>query len=420
MKVIMDKSVKMSDNLRKMLEEHRAKVAATNTDTDTRPSEPQPFARTLDEFAKPAGNDPGELLKHRYLCRGGGLLLVGPTGHGKSSLAMQLMIKWALGQSIFGLEPARPLKSLLIQAENDDGDLAEIKTGVFNGLNLTEEEQVEACKSVLVTQESNNTGFGLCDNVIDPLLKAVKPDLLWIDPALAYIGSDMNSQKDVGTFLRKYLAPLLIKHNCGCVIIHHTNKISRDPDKQVTDFTYLGAGSAEWSNWSRAIIALNKTDVDNLYELIAAKRGARLRWRTADGESVTMKRYIGHSKRPDTICWVEMAIADAEELRANNGKTAEDVLKHVPLNDLIAKDDLVKICRQNGIGKNLTAELIDELLNDEQLFEAPIPRAGKRPKILLSRKLVNVKDGVVLDHYRQNSQGHYLNLNELETARKTL
>jgi len=62
-----------------------------------------------------------------------------------------------------------------------------------------------------------------------------------------------------------------------------------------------------------------------------------LKWRTGDGESLTMKRYIGHCKRPDTICWVEMAIADAEELRANNGKGVEDVLKHVPLVDLIAR-----------------------------------------------------------------------------------
>src|SRR5215831_9109869 len=93
----------------------------------------RPVARSLNDFVRPLANDPDELIKHRFLCKGGGLLLVGPTGHGKSSLSMQLMIKWALGQSVFGLEPARPLKSLLIQAENDDGDLGEMREGVFNG-----------------------------------------------------------------------------------------------------------------------------------------------------------------------------------------------------------------------------------------------------------------------------------------------
>src|SRR5277367_3596368 len=169
------KSVPMSDKLRAELAKYAPTRTATNSETDKKHSDAEPFARTLDEFVKPMGSDPAELLKHRYLCKGGGLLLVGATGLGKSSLAMQLMIKWALGQSVFGLEPARPLKSLLIQAENDDGDLAEMKSGVFNGLNLSAEEQTEVSKNVLITQESSKTGFVLCDKIIEPLLEKVKP-----------------------------------------------------------------------------------------------------------------------------------------------------------------------------------------------------------------------------------------------------
>jgi len=153
---------------------------------------PVPIARTLDEFVRPPANDPGELLKHRYLCRGGGLLLVGQTGLGKSSLAMQLMIKWALGQPIFGFEPTRSIRSLIIQAENDDGDLAEMKEGVFNGLNLSDAEKEIAEKNIYVTQENQRTGPDLFKTVISPLLTEIKPDLLWIDPALSYLGGDMN------------------------------------------------------------------------------------------------------------------------------------------------------------------------------------------------------------------------------------
>jgi len=320
---------------------------------------------------------------------------------------MQLMIKWALGQSVFGLEPARPIKSLLIQAENDDGDLAEMKFGVFNGLNLSEEKQDQACKSILVSQESSKTGSELCSSVLDPLLTTFKPDLLWIDPALAYIGGDMNSQKDVGKFLRNDLAPLLTKHNCACVIVHHTNKISKDPEKQMTDVSYLGAGSAEWINWCRGMLAIRKTDVENLYELIAAKRGARLQWKTADNESLTFTKYIGHSKHSDTICWTEMAIADAEELRAANGKTAEDVLKHVHEQALIAKDQLIEICGRNGIGKYKCAKLIDQLLLDEQLYEYRIPRKDVKAKVVLSRQPKCIEPGVTLDNYIQTSNGQY-------------
>ena len=70
-----------------------------------------PVAKRLDELVAHAANDPSELLRNRFLCRGAGLLLVGPTGIGKSSLAMQNMILWALGRPAFGIVPARPLKS---------------------------------------------------------------------------------------------------------------------------------------------------------------------------------------------------------------------------------------------------------------------------------------------------------------------
>ena len=416
MKITHTPELRGSPELHAQITEHLAKTGAK----DLRKDLPAPFARSLDEFVRPMGSDPAELLKHRYLCKGGGLLLVGPTGHGKSSLAMQLMIKWALGQAVFGLEPAKPLKSLLIQAENDDGDLAEMKAGVFNGLNLSEDEQDDASKNVFVAQESSKTGSTLCYDVLDPLLETIKPDLLWIDPALAYLGGDMNNQKEVGAFLRNQLNPLLAKHNCAVVIIHHTNKISKDPEKQMTDFTYMGAGSAEWSNWSRAIIALNKTDVDNLYELIAAKRGARLRWRAADGTSLTTKRYIGHCKRPDTICWIEMAIADAEELRANNGKSVEDVIKHVPQDGLVAKDDLVRICGQNGIGRQLASKLILELLGDERLFEYHIPRITVRPKIMLSRVSLVLPANLTFEACIQNSHGYYIAPSKSAEVKKEL
>jgi len=382
--------------------------------------EPPPVARTLDKFQRPPANDSEELLKHRFLCRRGGLLLVGQTGMGKSSLAMQFMIKWGLGHPAFGIEPARQIKSLLIQAENDDGDLAEMKFGVFNGLNLSEADQEAACRRILVKQECSHTGDELCSRVLEPLLTEHKPDLLWIDPALAYIGGDMNSAKDVGQFLRHDLAPLIAKHNCGVVIIHHTNKISRDPEKQLVDPAYLGAGSAEWINWCRCMLALRKTDVDNLYELIAAKRGARLKWKAADGENLVFTRYIGHCKRPDTICWTEMAIADAEELRANNGKSVDDVLKHVPQDALIAKDQLIETCQHHGIGKNLAPKLIGELQANGKMLEYLVPRKGIRSKVLLSRQPITIDSSWTLDLFIQNSHGHYSVPRPNDTPKKEL
>lgn len=44
---------------------------------------------------------------------------------------MQLAVMWALGQPVFNIKPVRPLKSLIIQAEKDIGDLAEMYQGVL-------------------------------------------------------------------------------------------------------------------------------------------------------------------------------------------------------------------------------------------------------------------------------------------------
>src|SRR5258708_21450657 len=96
---------------------------------------------------------PDELLRFRYLCRGGGGLLVAPTGIGKSTLGMQGALLFSIGRDLFGIMPARPLRSLIIQAENDLGDLAEMREGIMTGLSFTDRERAMAGASVLVANE---------------------------------------------------------------------------------------------------------------------------------------------------------------------------------------------------------------------------------------------------------------------------
>src|SRR5687768_15690667 len=98
-------------------------------------------ARSLGDLMRRIENDPRELLHFHYLVRGGGLLLVGPTGIGKSSFSMQAMISWALNKPAFDIHPTGPITSLLIQSENDDGDLADMRDGVIAGMGLGEADR---------------------------------------------------------------------------------------------------------------------------------------------------------------------------------------------------------------------------------------------------------------------------------------
>lgn len=350
---------------------------------------PPPIAKRLDELVAHVANDPSEILRHRFLCRGGGLLLVGPTGIGKSSLAMQAMILWALGRPAFGIAPARPLKSLLIQAENDDGDLAEMRDGVLAGLNLTDEEKLAAMKNVVVVREDVRTGFRFFIETARPLLAEHQPDLLWIDPALSYLGGEANSQKDVGGFLRNYLNPLLREFNCGGVVVHHTNKPPsgrEKPDWSGGDFAYLGGGSAEWANWARAVIALRSLGSHSVFELRAAKRGGRLGWMEADGETKTYAKLIAHANEPGVICWRD---ADASEMpessKVKRTYTKADVLAHVPPDKPIAKDALRSKANGAGVALNKINPMIAELVDDGSLFEWREKRTGTNPKISYAR-----------------------------------
>jgi hypothetical protein len=352
---------------------------------------PEPMARSLGELVRPAPGDPSELLCHRYLCRGGGLLMVGPTGIGKSSLSMQFMVLWALGREAFGVRPARPLKSLLIQAENDDGDLAEMRDGVARGLGLSEEEARTAFANIIVCREDSLMSEEFFKLRVIPLLGEHKPDLLWIDPALAYLGGEANSQKDVGRFLRNQLNPALTRFGCGCVLVHHTNKPPSGQEKsgwQAGDFAYLGSGSAEWANWARAVLVMRAVGSHSVFELRAGKRGPRLEWRSADGLTRIYAKYIAHADKPGVICWRE---AGEDEVPVNTegvkkGFTKEDLLPHVPLDKPISKDALRSKANRAGIAINKINGMIAELVAEERLYEWREPRKGTNPQRLIARK----------------------------------
>lgn len=289
--------------------------------------EPTP-TKWLEELQTPAyGRDPNELIKHRFLYRGAVCLLCGPTGVGKSSLLMQLAIYLAVGRTLFGVVPGdvyqtQGMRILLVQAENDDGDLAEMRDGVLAGCgDLNPEEKRAAQKRIRVATICDKSGEAFTTQ-LDALLTELGPfELVMVDPAFAYLGGDSNSQKDVSHFMRELINPLLQKHQVGMILAHHTNKPLRGKEKdnwQASDFSYLGAGSAEWINPSRAALALRSVGSETVFEFRAAKRGRRLRWEDADGKRTT-HQHIAHHTEAGVICWRLAEAAEVAEVE-NNGK----------------------------------------------------------------------------------------------------
>lgn len=284
-------------------------------------------AEPLMGLTMPAEESGAELIKHRFLCRGSGALLVGPSGIGKSSFSMQLGMCFAAGKPAFGFLPAMPLKVLLIQAENDDGDLVEMRTGVLSGMEFTESESERIRENFLTFRCDDKAGDDFFSSVVQPLLDKHRPDILLIDPLFAYLGGDSKNAVDVSSFCRRGLNPLLTRYSCGVIIVHHTNKppaSNQRPEWSGSDFAYLGAGSSELTNWARAVITIRQTGTDGVFELRGAKRGMRLRWVDESGTGTTV-RFIRHSDQPGVICW-----EDADRPPDVDGKGAKKQVRIDP------------------------------------------------------------------------------------------
>jgi RecA-family ATPase len=224
--------------------------------------------------------DPTQLLGKRWICRGGSALWVGSSGLGKSVLCMQAAITWAIAESFFGINPhGNGLKSLIIQAENDEGDVAESIQGVFKAMNLTEKQKALVMANVTIVRDCTSTGEKFVDRV-RRLVEKHKPDLVWIDPLLAFIGGDLSSQETASAFLRNMLNPLSLSAGFAWMLIHHTPKPVREGNGyQGADKAYSGFGSSELTNWARSVLTLapcgDDADGKRIYRLEVTKRGKR-------------------------------------------------------------------------------------------------------------------------------------------------
>jgi hypothetical protein len=352
-----------------------------------------PDAVSLMTLADARPDDSKTLLGNRFLCVGGALLFIGPSGIGKSSASVQQDILWALGHEAFGIRPARPLRILTIQAENDDGDLGEMARGVCKGLNLSIKDQDAIRDRVLYVSERARTGSAFLTSVVTPLLEKHPPDILRIDPLLAYLGDDVNDQRATADFLRSGLNPILERFNCAVIVNHHTPKVvNRDTSAwRASDWMYSGHGSADLTNWCRAALVIDPTHVGHVFRFIAAKRGGRIGWCDEERSPVFIRMFCHDTE--GGLCWREATAEDLEKVeskkpkRGQQGppKTKEDLMALVPADGAISKNALFSRAQTIGIGEKRTRGFLSELVENGDLHEWRIPRPKTNPEIRISR-----------------------------------
>lgn len=310
--------------------------------------------RTVEQLESfDTSNDAATLLGKRYLCQGGSLTLIGPSGVGKSSLAMQFAVAWAVGMPAFGIAPARPLKVLMVQAENDEGDMAEQLEGVRAGLGLDllgPAETVALLKRNLrFVEDTTHSGESFA-NALRVWVEKYKPDLVVFDPLLSFVGGDLSKQDVASQFLRGWLNPIAKSTGVAFFVVHHTGKPPSDKDArknwQSSDWSYSGIGSSELTNWTRGAMVLRQVGPGQ-FQLMLAKRGKRAGATHPDGEPTTTV-WLRHALEGIHWEWVQPPEApeepqDAEDSPRKSNRALAKIKDPTPREKLIAHGGLLGV-----------------------------------------------------------------------------
>lgn len=283
--------------------DHYARLAEKRKGSKSRPGPQRMDFDALMSFDRK--EDPNTVIGNRWLCKGGSLLIVGQSGTGKSSLMMQAAVHWCLGRDFFGIKPARPLRAIILQAENDAGDIGEALQDVVAGAYLDQEERAQLADHLAIFRDTVSTGTAFTD-ALATLVRSHRADIVFVDPLLSFAGIDVSDQEQASHFLRHDLAPILLETGAVLVAMHHTGKPKAAGDKEgqtVADLAYAGLGSSEFTNYFREVAVLFRCQGDEpIYKFGLTKRRGRAGLKDADGQ-FKGEIYIRHAAQKGVIRW---------------------------------------------------------------------------------------------------------------------
>jgi len=225
------------------------------------------------------------ILNDGWLARAGSALIVGSSGCGKSKVKDWLVCGITSGRPFCGIKPTRAFKVLSIQAEDTDEDVAESYQGYAqHELDGDTDAVALIDRNLVALTLIGLDGYEFIEE-IDRLCEEHKPDVLVIDPILSYIGCDVVDQKGVTTFLRKWLLPVMIKHGCAVIAVHHSPKGARN-----TALIDRAIGSMEFGAFFRGVLDLSYVEGrPNELTLAIAKRQRQMGWTDPYGRPTNEK-----------------------------------------------------------------------------------------------------------------------------------
>lgn len=330
--------------------------------------------------------------ENRFLSKGGSWVWIAPSGVGKSTLLADFCIHATSGTPWHGIKFRKPMKTLVVQAENDDGDMAEMMRGAFKNKNnhalRTEENGKLVYTNYLSHQETERTGQKFCQ-WLEEIIRETKVDLVCVDPLLSYVGDDISLQKVASQFLRNWLQPVLKRTGVILVVLHHTGKPVKDGSKTTkgwneSDFSYMGLGSSELVNWARAVSVIVPTKQDGTFLFKHSKRGKRAGMEDQFTGMKTKEIYLRHGTAEEGLAWFQEKYEEPEEeepARGGGRKPAPDPALFLDLftEKSVRYGDAIKMIRDHGKIAEFQAKSVLQRLLLSNKLEKDGPAYVRKP-----------------------------------------
>lgn len=236
--------------------------------------------RGMMEFAELPSDPNAVVLGERWLLRKSAACVFAPSGVGKSTFIARASTLWSLGEPAFDIKPSNPLRIVVFQAEDDDLDVREVAAGVKKLFRLSVNQCAQVNENVKVVR-TRKSGIEFFKDDVLPAIVAWKPDLIVINPVMAYTDCDVVKQDEAARFFRRTLGAILESFNIAAILVHHTPKPTNTDLTKLNRYQeqYLAFGSSDLINWVRAALMIWPTQVEGVFEFRASKRGEKIGWK---------------------------------------------------------------------------------------------------------------------------------------------
>lgn len=306
---------------------------------------------------RPESENEDILIRGRWLERGGAAFVVSTAGTGKSIHSVQGAMCWSMGLPFAGLSPRKALKIWIFQSEDSPSRVAIDREDITAELREQHPnvDWSEAWRRVKLVKLRGKVGAEWLDSLRRLLASAKRrgdlPDVIIINPFLAFIGGPITDGQYVTPFLRGGtinrvktcgLQAILEEFSVGALIYHHTPKppSAKEIDAWIkSPFPeYQGAGSSDITNWGRSFITMMKVPNNpRMVMLTAGKNGGGLGWDEVDG---ARRKYL-HWSDGDSVdtgarhAWREATEDEIDAAMAGKSADATDAADKESLTDWI-------------------------------------------------------------------------------------